>query len=194
MENYFMDMVMHPDELNQLHKVIGAVYEARIHTAGKTGADAIFIGEDLGTQNGLLFSPDFFRQFFKVEYTRLLSIAHDYGMKVLLHSCGMNWEILEDLIDVGIDCFQFDQPTLYDMDAMAELFRRRKVALWSPVDIQKVMPTGDKAFIEEQTQRMLDLFEGFLIMKNYPDLHGIGVEPEWDMWAYDKVLQSFESH
>ena len=187
MELYFMDMVMCPENLRSLHRIVGDVYEKRIHAAAKTGADAIWIGEDLGTQKGLLFSPAMFREFFKADYTRLLGIAHDYGMKVLLHSCGLNWDILDDLLDAGIDCFQFDQPTLYNMPALAEKLRQRKAALWSPVDIQKVMPTGDKAYICEQTELMLKIFDGMLITKNYPDLPGIGVQEEWDNWAYEAI-------
>ncbi len=192
MDNYFMDMAACPDKLKKLHSMICEVYEAKIHGAGRTGADAIFIGEDMGTQNGLLFSPEMFREFFKDDYSRLMRIAHDYGMKILLHSCGSNWEILDDLIDAGVDCFQFDQPALYDMPALAEKFRRRKVSLWSPVDIQKVMPTGDKKYIEQQTELMLDIFDGFLITKNYPDLPGIGVEQQWDDWAYNRMLNYYQ--
>ena len=190
MENYFMDMVMHPEELKKLHSIVCDVYEKRIIAAGKTGADAIWIGEDRGTQQGLRFGPGMFLEFFKADYTRRMGIAHDLGMKVLLHSCGKNMEIVDDLIDCGVDCFQFDQPALYDMPALAAKFRERKAALWSPVDIQKVMPTGDQTLIEEQTQYMLDVFKGCLIVKNYPDLPGIGVKEEWDMWTYNKVLDN----
>ncbi|MDT8390445.1 MAG: uroporphyrinogen decarboxylase family protein [Lentisphaeria bacterium] len=189
MEVYFMDMALYPDELQQLHSRVAKVYEAKIRGAGSSGADGVMIGEDMGTQTGLLFSPDMFRKFFKNDYTRLIGLAHEYGMKVLMHSCGMNWEIIDDLIDCGIDCFQFDQPALYDMPALAAKFRERKVALWSPTDIQKVLPTGDRAFIESETRRMLDTFDGCLITKNYPDLPGIGVKPEWDMWAYNVITK-----
>ena len=188
MEQYFMDMVLHPEELMELHRIIIEVKEGSIHCAGKAGADAIFTYEDMGTQTGLLFSPDMFRSFFKDEYTRLFSIAHDYGMKVLLHSCGSNREILDDMCDCGIDGFQFDQPLAYDLPELAALFKKRKKTLWSPVDIQKVMPTGDQELIERETKRMCELFKGFLICKNYPDLPGIGVKEEWDDWAYQAML------
>ncbi|MCX7048360.1 MAG: hypothetical protein NTX50_23105 [Candidatus Sumerlaeota bacterium] len=189
LEIYLLDMLMYPDELRRLHAAVARVYEAKIHGAAKAGADGIAIGEDLGTQRGLLFSPATFREYFKDEYTRLMRIAHDHGMKVLMHSCGLNWDLLDDLIACGVDCFQFDQPALYDMPALAEKFKQRKVALWSPVDIQKVLPTGNRQYIESETDRMLQLFRGGLIMKNYPDLPGIGVKPEWDMWAYEWALQ-----
>lgn len=193
MEVYFMDMAVYPEELRRLHSMVASVIEDRIHGAAAAGAEGILIGEDMGTQTGLLFSPQMFRDYFKKEYMRLMGIAHHYGMKIFMHSCGRNWDILDDLMDCGVDCFQFDQPTVYDMPALAEKLRKRKVALWSPVDIQKVLPTGNREYIENETDRMLQIFQGGLIMKNYPDLHGIGVKPEWDQWAYDRVLRSFES-
>lgn len=187
-EVYFVDMALYPEELKALHNKIAEVYEQRIHAAGRAGADGIMIGEDMGTQEGLLFSVDMFREYFKPLYARLMGRAHDYGMKVLMHSCGSNREILDDLMDCGVDCFQFDQPALYDMPALAAKLRERKAALWSPTDIQKVLPTGDRNYIESETRRMCEIFDGCLIAKNYPDLPGIGVRQEWDDWAYQTFM------
>ena len=50
----------------------------------------------------------------------------------------------------------------------------------------------DRALIEAYAHRMIDLFGsngGGLIAKNYGDLHGIGVDPEWDQWAYDVFVE-----
>lgn len=193
MDVYFMDMALYPEELHRLHAIVGKLYEKRIHAAGLAKADALMIGEDMGTQQGLLFSPAMFEQYFKQLYTRLIGIAHDYGMKVLLHSCGSNWQIIDDLLDVGVDCFQFDQPAVYDMPWLANKFRERHGCLWSPVDIQKVLPTGDKDYIEAETERMCEIFEGMLILKNYPDLPGIGVRNEWDDWAYKAACRRHAS-
>jgi len=190
MEVYFLDMVEYPQQLHRLHERVASVYETKIRAAAGAGADGIFIGEDMGTQTGLLFSPAMWREFFKNLYSQLLGIAHEHGLKVFLHSCGYNWDIIDDLIDAGVDCFQFDQPAAYDMPALAEKFKARKAALWSPVDIQKVLPTGDRELIESEAQRMIELFGGFVVFKNYPDLPGIGVKPEWDMWAYDALLRA----
>jgi hypothetical protein len=72
---------------------------------------------------------------------------------------------------------------------LAALFKERKAALWSPVDIQQIMPTGDRATIEAGAKRMIDTFEGGLICKNYGDLPGIGVKEEWDQWAYEAICK-----
>ena len=184
LEVYLADLALYPDEIDRMHGIVAATYEQKIHLAGKAGADGIFIGEDMGTQTGLLFSPDMFRRYFKAMYTRLLGIAHDYGMKVFFHSCGYNREIISDLMDAGIDVFQFDQPALYDMPELSGLMKERKAALFSPVDIQKILPTGNRETIEAGAREMYRLFQGHLIVKNYPDLRGIGVDPAWDDWAY----------
>jgi hypothetical protein len=39
---------------------------------------------------------------------------------------------------------------------------------------------------------MIELFggaHGGFIARQYGDLHGIGVEPEWDHWAYDAFVR-----
>jgi len=186
---YFLDMAANPDQLNRLHKIIAMVYEQKIHLAGLSGADGIFLAEDLGTQTGLLFSPKMFRYFFKTEYARLFSIAHDYGLKVIMHSCGNNWTILPDLLEIGVDVFQFDQPTVYNMPELSNLLQKHKAALFSPIDIQKILPTGDRSIIENGAKEMYEIFKGGLIFKNYLDLAGIGVKEEWDDWGYTKICE-----
>lgn len=190
MEIYFLDLVEYRDEIERLHAMVTDLFEKVIRLCAESGAEGIFFCEDLGTQDRLLIGPAMWREIYKPHYLRLTGAAHDCGMKVFMHSCGYNWELLDDLADAGIDCFQFDQPAAYDMPALAEKLKRRKVALCSPVDIQQVMPTGNRELIEAEAEKMCRLFNGFLIMKDYPDLHGIGVEEEWDMWAYNAILRA----
>jgi uroporphyrinogen-III decarboxylase len=189
LENYLEDMAAEPEMLDRLNAIVVKVYEDKIRGAAAAGADGIFYCEDLGTQIGLLFSPAMFRRFFKAEYARLVGLAHSLGLKVFLHSCGCNRDLLADLIDVGIDCFQFDQPMVYDLPALSEQLRAARRALWAPVDIQKVLPTGRREYIEAETVRLIHLFRGGLILKNYGDLPGIGVKPEWDNWFYQTALR-----
>ncbi|MCY2928778.1 MAG: hypothetical protein NTV86_04655 [Planctomycetota bacterium] len=189
MENYFADLLAEPDRVKALHARLAALIEAAIGHVARAGADAVMFWEDMGTQSGPLFSPAIFREFFKADYTRLAAAAHAAGLKVLMHSCGNNWTLMDDLLDVGIDVFQFDQPALYDMPALADKLRRRGRCLWSPVDIQKVLPTGDRAFIESETLRLCRTFEGGLILKDYPDLASLGLDPQWDAWAYDVIVK-----
>lgn len=190
MEVYFMDLIEYPDEIACLHELVTGLFVKVIHLAADAGADAVFYCEDLGVQDRLLIGPQMWREVFAPHYRRLTSAAHERGLKVLMHSCGYNWDLVDDLAESGIDCLQFDQPAAYDMPALAEKLRKHKVGLWSPVDIQKVMPTGDKDLIQREARRLVETFRGGLICKNYPDLPSIGVKPEWDQWAYEAVLEA----
>ena len=73
-----------------------------------------------------------------------------------------------------VKVFQFDQPALCDMPKLATLLKERKAAFWSPVDIQRILPTGDRTIIKASAREMCDIFEGSLIWKDDPDLSGIG--------------------
>jgi len=135
-------------------------------------------------------SPAMWRDIFAPLYERLTGSAHKHGMKVIQHSCGYNWELIDDLCAAGIDCLQFDQPAVYDEEALAAKLKKHGVALFSPCDIQKVLPTGNRKLIERETERLVLNFRGGFIAKNYGDLHGIGVSPEWDRWAYDTFVRA----
>jgi uroporphyrinogen decarboxylase len=190
MEIYFMDLLIERDHIEELHEIVTSLYERVIIQCAKAGADGIFFCEDLGTQERVLIGPPMWREIFAPHYRRLCGTAHAHGLKVIMHSCGYNWELIDDLIDNGIDCLQFDQPAAYDQVALPAKLRERKVGLWSPVDIQKIMPTGDRKLIESEARRMVQTYQGGLIMKNYGDIAGIGIKEEWDDWAYHAILEA----
>ncbi|OGV56057.1 MAG: hypothetical protein A2X49_07625 [Lentisphaerae bacterium GWF2_52_8] len=188
MEIYFMDLIESPDKIAELHLRVASIIEKCIRQTARAGADGFIFCEDLGLQNRTMISPDMWREFFSGHYKQLTATAHESGLKVFMHSCGYNWDLLDDLADAGIDCFQFDQPASYDFAMLSEKLRRRKIALYSPVDIQKVLPTGNEKLIRAEARRMLENFSSGLIVKSYGDLPGIGVKPEWDKWAYEEFI------
>lgn len=190
MEIYFMDLIAERERIDILHDRITTLFEGVIDRFGEAGMDGVFFCEDLGVQDRVLIGPRMWNDIYRPLYERLTSRAHAHGMKVLQHSCGYNWELVDSLCGAGIDCLQFDQPAVYNQPELAAKLRQHGVGLYSPCDIQKVLPTGRRDFIEAETKRLVETFRGGFIAKNYPDLHGIGVQPEWDQWAYDEFVRS----
>ena len=190
MEIYLSDLIEYRDEIERLHALVTEQLEQVIRLYASVGADAIFYCEDLGTQDRVLIGPRMWREVFGPHYRRLTSAAHELGLKVIMHSCGYNWALLDDLAEAGVDCFQFDQPAVYDLPALADKLRAHRMGLLAPIDIQRVLPTGDRALIEAEAQRMVDTFRGFLIMRDYPSLPAIGVDEEWDQWGYLAILKA----
>ncbi|MFH1824522.1 MAG: uroporphyrinogen decarboxylase family protein [Candidatus Firestonebacteria bacterium] len=192
MEDYFQDLILERENIDKLHNMVTSLLEEVIKKIPVTGADGVILYEDWGTQDRLLIHPNMWREIFKPLFKRLCDVAHSVGLDVLMHSCGYNWDILDDLAEAGINAFQFDQPSIYGLERLANKLQSLKVCLFSPVDIQKVLSTGNKEIIINEVHMMVKLFfrdKGGFIAKNYGDLVSIGVKPEWDDWAYETFLE-----
>jgi hypothetical protein len=191
MESYFKDLVLERERVDELHERVTALLENVIAQYAQAGADGVIFAEDWGTQDRLLVSPVMWREIFKPLFRRLCAAARERGLHVLMHSCGNLRDILDDLAEVGVNGMQFDQPELYGLEPLAARLQGLKLCLFSPVDIQQVLPSGDRARIVAEARRMAELFSGRrggFIAKNYGNLKGIGVQSEWDRWAYEEFL------
>jgi hypothetical protein len=155
--------------------------------------------EDWGTQSSGFIGRALWEEFFGLGYRKLCDAAHSHGMIVILHSCGMLWDLIESFIEAGIDVLQFDQTSNYRDSSGLEGIERLgskfggRVTFFCPVDIQQTLVTGDRSKIEDEVRRMIHYFasrEGGFIAKSYGRgnpvyLDAIGCEPEWNNFAFD---------
>ncbi len=192
MENFLADVILEQDNVLKLSAIVEEKLCRMIELYASFDIDAIMFYEDWGTQDRLLVSPVLWRQIFKPAFKKVCDSAHSHGMFVFMHSCGYIYEILEDLIEVGIDVFQFDQPTLMGIDRISKLFNGR-VSLFSSVDIQKHLPTGDKELIEQKARELIEKFfvgGGGFIARDYGDYPTIQVKDEWAQWMRDEFYRA----
>ena len=189
-DNLLMDIALEEDMVMQL---LEKVEKLAVHIScrvARFGFDGVVICDDWGTQQALFINPVQWRRIFKPVYTRLADEAHKGGMKFFVHSCGFVYEIIQDFIEAGVDVLQFDQPELMGVEKLANEFGG-KVTFWCPVDIQKIMSTGDRKLIEDGAQKMIEhfrKFKGGFIAKDYPSWEDINVKDEWAQWARDVFL------
>jgi uroporphyrinogen decarboxylase len=81
------------------------------------GVDLLWIGEDLGTQNGPMISPDLYARHFRPRHRRFVDLATSFGIPVMFHSCGSSSWVFEELIDAGVTVIDTLQPEARDMSA-----------------------------------------------------------------------------
>jgi uroporphyrinogen-III decarboxylase len=190
MENALADTLLEPEMVRELMRREEAILLTAVRKAAELGFDAVCFADDLGTQKGLFISPATFRDLFKPVYAAVADETRRLGMSFMMHSCGMVYEVIPDLIEAGINSFQFDQPELYGSDVLAREFGSKAV-FCCPVDIQKIMPTGDRKTIEEGALRMVNNFkqygQGSLIVNDYGSWKDLYVKEEWAAWARDVV-------
>jgi len=179
METYLMDLVLEPERVERLHDLIVAENMKVIRKAGELGLQAVMVWEDWGTQTGPLVSPEMFRRIFKPRIRAQCELAHSLGLDCWMHSCGAMTALIPDLIDAGVQVFQFDQPTLHGIDYLNDHFGGR-AAFWCPVDIQKTLQTKDPAKIRAEARdlcRKLGGHRGGFIAGYYGDNVAIGLDP-----------------
>jgi hypothetical protein len=190
MDNALMDTLLEPDYVKLFLDKLMTLGVQILDRAAAGGMDGIMIFDDLGTQINLFFSPDSFRELFKPYYKKLADEIHARDMDFFLHSCGKVYDIVGDMVEAGVDVFQFDQPELSGSEVWAREFGATTV-FYCPVDIQKIMVSGDRRTIEEGALHMVNCFKsygGSLIAKDYPSWGDINVRPEWAQWARDQII------
>ncbi len=115
---------------------------------------------DFGGQRGLLVSAQAFRELFLPGFRRMNDWIHrNTGWKVFFHSCGAIAELMEDLIEAGVDILNPVQYTARSME-LAGLKRRygRRIVLWGGgIDTQRILPFGTPEQVAEEVERNLRL-------------------------------------
>ncbi len=93
-----------PKEIERLLDVAGETSARYAQVAAEEQLGPIhFIGDDIAYKDALLYSPEFLRRTFVPMLRRCVDILHGAGIQVVYHSDGCLWEIMDDLMDMGID-------------------------------------------------------------------------------------------
>ncbi|MHC4194004.1 MAG: uroporphyrinogen decarboxylase family protein [Planctomycetota bacterium] len=119
--------------------------------------DILWIGDDYGTQNGLLISPEKWRKLFFPRLKAMCALGHRYGAKVMLHSCGSTRPLWDGLIEAGVDIYQTVQPEARDMDP-AELKAEfgDRMCLHGTISIQKTLPFGTPEDVAAEVRQRIE--------------------------------------
>lgn len=192
--NALMDTIEEPeaieDYLDRLFVFTCSVLDAH----QQAGTDGVILFDDWGTQNAPLINPRSFDKLFRPAYARLADACHARGLDLIVHSCGMVYPLVPAFVDAGVNAMQFDQPELTGSDVWAREFGDR-IAFYCPVDIQKVLSTGDRAYIEQTAAAMCDAFRangGNLVAKDYPTPWDIDISMDCVRWAMDTIAAHSE--
>jgi uroporphyrinogen decarboxylase len=168
-QNFLLNMAMNPE---MIHALVGRVTDFylelndRIFSALRGRMRIFFMGNDFGTQGGLLFSEDMWRDFFSEPYKKLIGHAKGHGLTVMVHSCGAIYPLLPYFADLGVDIIDPVQTTAAGMEPakLKETFGGRLV-FHGAIDTQTVLPRGApedvRAHVKE-TVRVLGRDGGYI--------------------------------
>jgi uroporphyrinogen decarboxylase len=185
MENALIQMLIAPEMFEAVTKRIVDFYlkaNEIFFEAVKGQIDAVLIGNDYGGQNGLMVSPDFLRQYAFPGTKLIVNQAKSYGLKVIHHSCGSIYEIIPDLIDIGVDAIHPIQALAAKMEPqrLHDDFSS-KISFVGGVDAQHLLVNGNPDQVRQKIIELRSIFKtGLIISPSHeailPDINPANIE------------------
>jgi uroporphyrinogen decarboxylase len=154
----------------------------------------IQLGDDFGTQEALQLSPRLYRELFKPRQEKIFRYIHDHSrMKIFLHSCGAIYDILGDLVDIGLDIInpvQISSPNM-NPDTLKKEFGKHLTFWGGGCDTQHVLPRADMSILRQHVADNIRAFSpggGYV----FTQVHNIQqeIEAERIVAMYDTALQN----
>lgn len=168
METALMNMIANPEIYEAVNDHIVDFYlkaNEIFYEATKGKLDAVLIGNDMGSQRGLMLSPAMVRQFIIPGSKKLIEQAHSYGLKVIYHSCGSIADVIPDLADAGVDVVHPIQALAAGMEpaSLKERFGSR-ISFCGGVDTQELLVHGSAEDVKAKVHELRTIFPTGLII------------------------------
>lgn len=188
MENLMMDFYDHPEFVHDLLHTIADYNIAQLRHALTFDIDCVHFGDDWGQQHGLQMGPAIWRAFILPELKRMYAAVHAGGKFVSIHSCGDVDELFDDLVGIGLNCFNPFQPEVMDVARLIPAYRGR-LAFHGGLSTQRTLPYGSVDDVRAESQRLLALGRdgGYIFAPG----HAVeGDVPVANMLAFIEVAQA----
>lgn len=143
LENMLADM-MCDEEMAEACLKRMADHQVKVaRKVAECGFDMILFGDDVGTQKAMMMSVDLWRRWLKPDMKRAIAAAKEVNPDILAfyHSDGVIYDIIEDLIEIGVDILNPIQPECIDPDKVKQMYGDR-LSFWGCVGTQTTMPFG----------------------------------------------------
>jgi uroporphyrinogen decarboxylase len=159
-EHFMMDLVS--DEafatalLDTLLELYIEFYDVYLEAVGPY-VQIVAVGDDLGMQTGPLISPKLYRRLIKPRHKELYNFIHSCTeAKIMHHTCGSVFPLVQDLIDVGVDVLNPIQTSAQGMDpaALKREFGERLV-FHGGIDVQQILPFATPERVREEVKRIV---------------------------------------
>lgn len=150
---FFMDKL-----LDKLTEIEMAFWEFFLPRLGRY-FDIVLFADDFAGQQGLLISKSMFQRFFKPRYRQLFSLIKKKAPHLFFffHSCGAVYELIPELLEIGIDILNPVQVSARRMDPkkLKKEFGEC-LTFWGGIDTQWVLPFGDTQKVRDEVKRRID--------------------------------------
>ena len=122
-------LVEHPQEM---HELIDCICDFKLKalklTCEKLHPDAVFFHDDWGAKTQLFMKSEMWREFFKEPYRKIYGYIRSQGLVAIHHADSYLAPIVEDMAEIGIQCWQGVLPE-NDIPALQERLAGRMILM-----------------------------------------------------------------
>lgn len=147
----------------------------------RAGVDIIWLGDDIGMQQSMLMSPDFWRAHIKPRLQLVIDAAREAAsgeLYLMYHSDGNIKPVISELFEMGIDILNPVQPECMDVEEILTQYRD-KGAFHGMIGTQSTMPNGSPEDVRAAVEQLRNLAaEGIRII--CAPTHVVEPDVPWD--------------
>lgn len=178
LDHLLIDYLENGDLAHGIARVSTDYYKELFAEAVGRGADAVLLGSDLAFNVNTMMSPAQFDEFIAPYLKELVDVVHERGAKVIKHSDGNLWPILDRLIELGFDGIHPIQPQCMDLKQVKDYCGDR-VCLLGNIDCIELLPSGAEAEVEQAVKEAIRVAApgGGYILSSSNSIHP-GCKPE----------------
>ncbi len=155
LENLLVDFIDNPGFVHSLLNRIADYNITQIKEAMKYDIDAIYFGDDWGQQRGLQMGPKLWKQYVYPVLKCMYGVVKKAGKYVMIHSCGDVDELFDDLVGIGLNCFNPFQPEVMDIHPLMDRYRG-SLCFHGGLSTQRTLPYGTPEEVKNETIGLLE--------------------------------------
>ena len=179
MTNWMMAVYRNPDLVHRVARVVTDYSLEQLEMLGEVGLDVLIVEDDIADKNTTLISPEHFTEFINPYNREMLDRAHEMGMKVVRHSDGNLWPIMDLLLESGYDGLNPLEPQAGMTLRKVKDYCGDRLCLLGNIDCQELLPNGSPEQVRDAVKQAVEDAGagGGLIICSSNTLHP-GVNPE----------------
>ncbi len=166
-QQMLMDLAGDPGLSDAILEIPFRYHLAAARRLVEMGVDMIWAGDDVGTQRGMMISPQAWRHFLKPRIAEFISALKriNPSIKIAYHSDGNIEKIIPELIEIGLDVLNPVQPAAMDPAKLKRQYGD-KLCFWGTLDEQHTLPFGTPDDVRKQVLERLETvgYDGGLII------------------------------
>lgn len=157
MENLLADMLCDEEMAKACLDKMTQVKSKMSEKLALAGLDMIIFGDDVGAQKAMMMNPELWRKWLKPTMKTAIEAAKNVNPDVICyyHSDGVIYDIIPDLIEIGVDVLNPIQPECMDPIKIKNDFGD-KISFWGTIGTQTTMPFGTPYDVEASVKLMIE--------------------------------------